>query len=164
MSFSTGRYLRFSAAAGVFLVVRSVQLSKNLVPRLVAVGIAVLIVAPTFYTIHRLTEKPFVWQPYSDAARAAANIAGKPVLVDFTATWCTNCHYLEAFVLHDPRVVHAVHDKDVVMLQADMTDVNNAPDKPLLRKLNGAGNIPLTAVFFSESGPAAAIEGDLYGR
>jgi thiol:disulfide interchange protein DsbD len=147
------------AAAGVFLILRAIQLGKTMVSRLVAVAIAAVIVLPTFYTVRRLTEKPFAWRPYSDSARLAAIDAGKPVLVDFTATWCTNCHYLEAFVLHDPKVVHAVRDKDVVMLQADMTDVNNAPDKPLLRKLNGAGNIPLTAVYFPNQDQPRLLKG-----
>ncbi len=135
------------AAGGIFLVVRALQLSTNTAPRFIAGGIALLIVVPAFYAVRRLTEKPFVWAPYSDYARQTANAAGQPVLIDFTATWCTNCHYLEAFVLHDPRVVHEVNEKHVLMLQADMTQ-DNAPEKPLLRKLNGAGNIPVTAVYF----------------
>jgi thiol:disulfide interchange protein DsbD len=147
------------AAAGVFLIVRSVQLSHRLGSRLIATGIAIAIIAPTFYTVRRLTEKPYIWKPYSYSARVSANESGKPVLVDFTATWCTNCHYLEAFVLHDPRVVRAVRDLNVVMLQADMTDVDHAPDKPLLRKLNGAGNIPLTAVYFPHQDQPRVLKG-----
>ena len=121
-------------------------------------GIAALIVFPAFHIVRRLTEKPFVWAPYSDIARKTANESGKPVLIDFTATWCTNCHYLEAFVLHDPKVVHAVNDSHVVMLQADMTDTNS-PDKPLLYKLNGAGNIPLTAVYFPHQEQPKLLKG-----
>ena len=139
----------FAVVAGgaAFLIIRTVQLSRNLVPRLIAASLAILIIAPASYATHRLTEKPFEWKPYSDQALANAIAAGQPVLIDFTATWCGNCHYLEAFVLHDSKVVHAVSDKNILMLQADVTN-ENAPARPLLGKLNAAGSIPLTAVYF----------------
>ena len=134
------------AAGGVFLIVRAFQLSDGLRPRVIACALAVLIVTPTFFAVHRITEKPFEWTPYSDQALASATAAGKPVLIDFTADWCTNCHYIEAFVLHNSKVVHAVHDHGVVMLQADVT-YENALAHPLLNKLTPDGAPPLTAVY-----------------
>jgi thiol-disulfide isomerase/thioredoxin len=100
-----------------------VQLSKNLLPRAIA---ALLIITPGSYAARRLTEKPFIWTPYSDQAFASAVASGKPALIDFTAAWCGNCHYLEAFVLHNRRVIREVHDRDVVMLRADVTNQDAA--------------------------------------
>ena len=77
------------------------RLSKRLVPRLVALVIAVGIVVPATWAARLLTARPYEWQPYSDAALADAIASGRPVLIDFTATWCGNCHWVEATVLHN---------------------------------------------------------------
>jgi thiol:disulfide interchange protein DsbD len=146
------------AAGGIFLIVRSIQLSKNIVPRVVCATIAILLVAPSAYLVHRLTEKPYIWQPYSEQALAAAISAGKPVVIDFTAVWCGNCHYLEATALHDSAVVNAVHTQDVVMLQADVTN-GNAAGLPLLTKLNPVGSIPLTAVYLPHTPEPRLLDG-----
>jgi thiol:disulfide interchange protein DsbD len=147
------------AAAGVFIITRGIQLSKNLTPRLVCGLIAILIVVPSFAAVRRLTIEPFTWTPYTDAALAAGRAGGTPVLIDFTATWCGNCHYLEAAVLHDSTVVQAVHDKNVVMLQGDVT--NEGPASKLLDKLNaeGAGSVPLTAVYFPNRTDPVLLKG-----
>ena len=135
------------AAGAVFLVIRSMQLSPNLRPRLIAMAVALLIIVPAFAAARQLATDTFQWAPYSDAALASAEASGKPVLIDFTATWCTNCHYLEAVVLPNKRVVDLVREKDVVMLKGDITSAGT-PAGSLLRKLNPADSIPVTAVYF----------------
>ena len=80
------------------------------------------------------------------------------MLVEFTATWCGNCHFLEAFVIKSPTIVNAVREHDVVMLKADVTN-DDAPGWPLLSKLSPAGAIPLTAVY----APAAEAPVQLSG-
>ncbi len=146
------------AAAGVFLVVRSVQLSSSTAPRVVCAVVAVLLVAPAGYLVHLLTEKPYTWQPYSDQALAAATAAGKPVVIDFTAAWCGNCHYLEAVVLHSGDVIRAVNNQQIVMLQADVTH-ENAPGSALLGKLSSVGSIPLTAVYLPHTPEPRLLDG-----
>jgi thiol:disulfide interchange protein DsbD len=148
------------AAGAVFLVVRSFQLSSNLLPRSIATALAVVVVVPTFYVTHLLTEKPFEWTPYTDQALASARASGKPVLIDFTASWCGNCHYIEAFVLHSLRVKDAIHSRDVVMLQADVTK-ENPQAATLLGKLNPAGSIPVTAVYLPNRNNPVVLK-DIY--
>jgi thiol:disulfide interchange protein DsbD len=150
--------LAVMTAGCIFLVVRTIQLSKNLLPRAIGLGLAVLIFVPSLLITERLTEVPFKWTPYSDKALADAIASGKPVLIDFTASWCTNCHYIEGFVLHSPDVVHEVNSRQIVMLQADMTH-QDAPARPLLDKLHPGGSVPLTAVYFPKSTTPELLDG-----
>jgi thiol:disulfide interchange protein len=134
------------AVAGVFLLVRTMKFAKRLTPRLVAAAVALLMIAPTFVVARNLTYHPHDWIDFTDAAVAQAKAGGKPVLVEFTADWCGNCQYVEAFVLNDRGVVRALKDHAVVMIKADVTD-GDEPAIPLLNELNPAGAIPLTAIY-----------------
>ena len=148
------------AGGAVFLVIRSVQLSRNLMPRVIAVVIALMIITPSGYAARLLTERPFEWAPYTDQALSDALATGKPVIIDFTATWCGNCHYIEAFVLHNWRVVDAINSRQVVMLQADVTG-DNVQARTLLDKLNPAGSIPVTAIYLPHHDRPRVIK-DIY--
>jgi thiol:disulfide interchange protein DsbD len=55
--------------------------------------------------------------------------AGKPVMLDFYADWCTYCIKMEEYTFPDPRVQKEL--ANVTLLQADVTD-NDATDIALL--------------------------------
>ena len=57
-------------------------------------------------------------------ALARAKREGKPVLLDFYATWCTDCIRMEKTTFADARVRAQL--KNYVLLQADVTDNNDA--------------------------------------
>lgn len=73
--------------------------------------------------------------------------SGKVVMLDFYADWCTACKEMELFTFSDPAVQQSL--KDVVLLQADVTD-NTAQDLALLQRFNLYG--PPGIIFFNRSG------------
>jgi thiol:disulfide interchange protein len=133
-------------AAGLFLVWRSVRFSPGMAPRLAAVVIAIVMIVPSFYVVRLMTVKPYAWQPYTPQTLSTARDSNKIVLIDFTADWCGNCHWVEAFVLNSRLAIKTIDDHRVVMLKADVSK-DDAPGRPLLNELNPVGAIPLTAIY-----------------
>jgi thiol:disulfide interchange protein DsbD len=64
------------------------------------------------------------WQPYSDQLLEEARQAHKPVIIDFSAAWCTPCRALEEITFHQPDVV-ARANRDFVMIKVDLTQKGN---------------------------------------
>ena len=76
-----------------------------------------------------------------------ASAEGKMVMLDFYADWCIYCKDFEKYVFTDPRVIAAL--KDVVLLQADVTD-NDELDKALLKRVQVTA--PPAILFFDTTG------------
>jgi thiol:disulfide interchange protein DsbD len=78
---------------------------------------------------------------------AAANAAGRPVMLDFYADWCVSCIEMEEFTFTKPEVHAAL--ENAVLLQADVTKAD-AEDRALLNRFGSFG--PPTIVFFTADG------------
>ena len=92
------------------------------------------------------------WKPFNVALLDAALAEGRPVVVDWTASWCPNCHALEALVLSREGVQGAFVKANAVLLQADLS-ADNPPADALNHKL-GNEAIPVLAIF----SPGRAME------
>ena len=85
------------------------------------------------------------WQPWSPAAVAQARAAGKPVLVDFTASWCVTCNAIVKPALENNSVAAKLKEMDAVVLIADYTRTpSEITDE--ISKYGGAG-VPLVLVY-----------------
>lgn len=82
-----------------------------------------------------------------DRQVAQASRAGRPVMVDFYADWCTSCKEMEATTFLDPGVQQAL--AGTLLLRADVTS-NDADDRALLQRFGIYG--PPTIAFYGRDG------------
>lgn len=61
------------------------------------------------------------WQPWTPVAVSQYTSQGRPVFVDFTASWCLSCQVNERVALNRPQVRQAFASANVVLLRADWT-------------------------------------------
>ncbi|MDH3513627.1 MAG: protein-disulfide reductase DsbD [Gammaproteobacteria bacterium] len=80
---------------------------------------------------------------------AAAKSAGKPVILDYYADWCTDCLRMEKITFADPRVRAELRSR-FVLLQADVTDPNHPEGKAIKQRFGVYG--PPAMLFFAADG------------
>jgi thiol:disulfide interchange protein len=64
-----------------------------------------------------------VWKPYSKEALAGSINQHKPVVIDFYADWCPNCHDLDRDVFADPSILAQL--AKVTTLRVDVTNMDD---------------------------------------
>jgi thiol:disulfide interchange protein DsbD len=134
-----------AAIGSLYLVGRTIQLSKNALPLGISSTLAVGTVG-AMVAIAIWMNTGIAWTEYSEKGLKEARDGGRIVLVDFTANWCLNCHTIEGTVFHDRAAISALQDRNVLTMQADLTKTD-APGWDLLTQLNPTGGIPLTAIY-----------------
>jgi len=85
------------------------------------------------------------WQPWSAEAVARYQAAGRPVFVDFTASWCLSCQVNERVALNQPEVQQAFEDGKVALLRADWTRHDEAITQALTAL--GRSGVPAYALY-----------------
>lgn len=76
-----------------------------------------LVIAGSFLFVSQ-PPKPLSWEHSEELARAKAAQEKKPLLVDFTATWCGACQELSKETFADPRVQEKMSNYVVVKVDA----------------------------------------------
>ncbi|OHB63023.1 MAG: hypothetical protein A2Y76_14415 [Planctomycetes bacterium RBG_13_60_9] len=74
----------------------------------------------------------------------------QPVLLKFTADWCTNCKVVDRRVYHDPEVARLIRERNVLAIRADTTVVHYPATTDLKRLYGEAGNVPVTIVLLPD--------------
>jgi thiol:disulfide interchange protein DsbD len=85
------------------------------------------------------------WEPWSPELLAAYQSLGRPVLVDFTASWCLTCQVNERVALNQPEVQRAFADRRVALLRADWTRHDEAITRALTTL--GRSGVPAYALY-----------------
>ncbi len=99
-------------------------------------------------TQQQLLFKPIKSTADLDRELAAAAFQQKPVMLDFTADWCSTCKEMEIYTFSDPDVIQSL--RDFVLLRADVT-ADDATDKALLQGRFGMPGPP-SIMFFDRNG------------
>jgi thiol:disulfide interchange protein/DsbC/DsbD-like thiol-disulfide interchange protein len=95
------------------------------------------------------------WQPYSEARVAELNAAGRPLLVNFTASWCLTCLVNERNAFSDAAVQEIFRDKKVTLMKGDWTNRDPAITKALAAF--GRAGVPLYVVYNSKPGATEPV-------
>jgi thiol:disulfide interchange protein len=96
--------------------------------------------------------KKSVWQPFSPALLAQERAQGRPVFVDFTASWCLSCQVNERLILDNAEVRRTFQKGGVALLRADWTDQDPQITKALAAL--GRSGVPTYAIYPAD--PSAA--------
>lgn len=130
-----GKWVGFSTPAGKKWAVRLIAL-------VIAVGAAYALLPAAALPAGEAVN----WQDYDRDLLRQATAQERPVLLKFTADWCTNCKVVDKRVYHDPEVVEQIEAGNMLPIKADTT-LNDYPATIDLKQVYGeAGNVPVTIV------------------
>lgn len=162
----------FVAVAGLWLIVRTFQITKKMVPRVAFLILAIAMTGGIYlFAQNTLTtdRKNYmlrqdalkgsdmargdvpagVWLDYTPELFAAVQKSGRPIFLDFTADWCITCKALKAAVLDsDPLAVH-FKQCGIVLMEVDCTSKRGAGAKKLSDL--GRTGVPTWAVYANGS-------------
>jgi thiol:disulfide interchange protein DsbD len=85
------------------------------------------------------------WEPWSAEAVSRSLAQGRPVFVDFTASWCLSCQVNERVALDQPAVQKAFAEANVELLRADWTQRHEAISEALTAL--GRSGVPAYALY-----------------
>ena len=88
------------------------------------------------------------WIPYSPSALDSLRAEGKPVLVDFTASWCLTCQFNERTAINVPAVRHLIKEKGITAMKGDWTNA----DPAITAALKSFGRVGVPLVVFYPAG------------
>jgi thiol:disulfide interchange protein DsbD len=95
------------------------------------------------------------WQRYDAARVAKLNAAGRPLLVNFTASWCLTCLVNERNAFTDAAVQEVFRNKGVTLMKGDWTNRDPAITQALASF--GRAGVPLYVVYNSKPGSSEPV-------
>lgn len=136
----------FVAMAGGWLVWRINRINPTTAKRIVFSVFGIALVVSAAAGSYALTRKPPIqWVYYTPQTLETALEKDNVVVLDFTADWCNNCHFLENTVLNPKPVSELLNSDGVVAMKVDITSPTNKAGNTLLQEMGGK-QIPLLVV------------------
>ena len=86
-----------------------------------------------------------VWVPYSPSSLDVLRSEGKPVFLDFTASWCLTCQFNEKTSINVPAVRSLLCEKGITAMKGDWT--NSDPAITTALKSFGRVGVPLVIYY-----------------
>ncbi len=136
---------------------RTAAIAAAALSLLAAIGLPVALVsAPALARAGQAAPRGALrWEPYDPRRVAALRAAGKPLLINFTASWCLTCLVNERNAFLDPEVLATFRAKGVTLMKGDWTN-RDAQITRALAKFGRAG-VPLYVVYDAQPGSSAAL-------
>jgi thiol:disulfide interchange protein DsbD len=142
----------FAIVSGIYLGLISKVANQGAAFKTFRYGLSLVIASVGAFLIVSSTqndERPeIVWEKATQEALESASSSSKPVIIDFTASWCLPCKELDHFTFSDERAV-ALSEK-FVTLKADFTKSGNEEAEAMKKRFNVVG-VP-TVVFIGADG------------
>ena len=114
--------------------------------RLVRGIAAIIAIAAGFWLLPAPKQSQVQWQKYEPATVQTALQNNQPVLIKFTADWCTNCKIVDKNVYQDPATAAFLTQKGFVTIKADTTQKTYQATVDYNTIFKGAGSVPNTVL------------------
>ncbi len=111
--------------------------------RLIALVVAV---AGGIFLLPAIEEPKIDWQKYDSTFVSQSAQSNQPLVLKFTADWCTNCKIVDKKVFQLPETAKLLTDKGIVAIKADTTQNHFPAAKDLNAVFGEKGSVPLTVV------------------
>lgn len=146
------------AAIAVIVLMRIKSIFPSKIRPIVTCIVIILIAVPFVANIvvdktqaYSIKKADSIWKEFTVAALEDALRQNKKVLVDITADWCINCKFNKKLVFDNKEIISLLHDKDVLLLRADITAKGEYTDKVKAYMHSiGASGIPLDVFYHSD--------------
>jgi thioredoxin:protein disulfide reductase len=110
--------------------------------------ISLLLLICVFSSCQQAPKSQFPWKPYSKQAIEDSIAHHKPVVIDFWAEWCPNCHDLDREVFSLPQIQAKL--AQVTTLRMDVTNQDDPKVQNIIQEY-GIEGVP-TVIFLDGKG------------